>query len=1108
MKNFIIIFFLFVTSYSQAKTYYFSGVSGDDSRTSTQAQNPSTPWKTLTKLNSFFASVNPGDSVLLKRGETFYGSINIDNNSGTATSPIVIGAFGTGNRPVITGLKTLATWASVGNGIYESYNSAFDTTVNMVLLDGDEQQIGRYPNTDAPSGGYLYLESHSGTTSITDNEFTAATNYWAGAEIVVRQKRWILDRATITSHTGTTIKHTPLSSTPYDDYGYFIQDHIKTLDKLGEWCYNPSTKKLSMYFGSNSPSSYVVQAATITDLVYANWGSYIVFDNLVVRGANENGFNIYAGSNSSVTNCDIQFSGINGVKVWGNHPDFTFESNSISNSNNNGIELGYSDNAVVRNNKITNTSIFAGMGLSDNGNGIGIHKIDNGSLVEYNEVRNTGYTAIYYTGDYVTVKNNYVDSFCITKDDGGGIYTYGGSANITRKGRKVTGNIILNGVGAPNGTDELDKRAAQGIYLDGNSSGVEVTKNTVSQVNRGIYFHNCRQINANNNTFYNNLVQLYMYQQSYLSPIRNNTITNNIIFSKLPAQPASSLISEANDIALFGRFDSNYYARPLDDRMVITTNFVRNSSQVLQNLDLEAWNKQYKEDSASKNSPKEIAPYKLNALVGANKVASAVSTVSTTTGIYVSSGSISLSTAGLLDGSYLQVSPSSRNSYVSTKIGALTAGKNYILKYSVRGIVDSTMSIGTYFKQFASPYTVLTPTQYRKVSTTRNNYELLFTPTKSETSASVVFKADDQSKYYLDNISVYEADADVTDPDDSIRFEYNTSKTPKTITLNGSYIDTKNKSYSNSVVLQPFTSLILIKSKGAPTVSITSPVNNATFTALSDIIINATAADADGTITKVEFYKGTTLLGTDVSSPYTFTWNNVVEGTYTLTAKAINNSSISTTSSPVTISVTPLTVAPTVSMTSPSDNQIFIAPTNIAMKVTAADADGTITKVKFYSGTRLLGTDTTYPYSCTWANVPAGSYTLTAQATDDDGLVTTSADVNVTVDPQTSGRSARSGASSIVTNESYKPQTSELLDFQLSPNPATNFIQINLELVPASQKANLSILNLSGGILKSIPVVLSNNKIMVDISSLPAGMYVMKLSNDKFIITKKFIKVN
>jgi hypothetical protein len=86
--------------------------------------------------------------------------------------------------------------------------------------------------------------------------------------------------------------------------------------------------------------------------------------------------------------------------------------------------------------------------------------------------------------------------------------------------------------------------------------------------------------------------------------------------------------------------------------------------------------------------------------------------------------------------------------------------------------------------------------------------------------------------------------------------------------------------------------------------------------------------------------------------------------------------------------------------------------------------------------------------------------------------------------------------------------SSKLLDFKLSPNPATNTIQVNFEGLQTYKKANLSIISLSGSILKTLPLVLSNNKIKLDISSLMPGMYIMRISNDDNIITKKFVKLD
>jgi len=73
-----------------------------------------------------------------------------------------------------------------------------------------------------------------------------------------------------------------------------------------------------------------------------------------------------------------------------------------------------------------------------------------------------------------------------------------------------------------------------------------------------------------------------------------------------------------------------------------------------------------------------------------------------------------------------------------------------------------------------------------------------------------------------------------------------------------------------------------------PSVEITNPAEGAVLPA-GNILIQAAASDIDGTISTVEFYNGTTLLGQDTTSPYSFTWTSVPSGCYTLTAKAIDN---------------------------------------------------------------------------------------------------------------------------------------------------------------------------------------------------------------------------
>jgi len=95
--------------------------------------------------------------------------------------------------------------------------------------------------------------------------------------------------------------------------------------------------------------------------------------------------------------------------------------------------------------------------------------------------------------------------------------------------------------------------------------------------------------------------------------------------------------------------------------------------------------------------------------------------------------------------------------------------------------------------------------------------------------------------------------------------------------------------------------------------------------------------------------------------------------------------------------ITPAQAQPTVSLTGPAGGASFAAPADLALTVTTADLDGTVTNVAYYQGTTLLGNATAAPFSFTTANLFAGSYALTAVATDNNGLSGTSGVVNVTV---------------------------------------------------------------------------------------------------------------
>ncbi|HMJ92332.1 MAG TPA: Ig-like domain-containing protein [Candidatus Acidoferrum sp.] len=88
---------------------------------------------------------------------------------------------------------------------------------------------------------------------------------------------------------------------------------------------------------------------------------------------------------------------------------------------------------------------------------------------------------------------------------------------------------------------------------------------------------------------------------------------------------------------------------------------------------------------------------------------------------------------------------------------------------------------------------------------------------------------------------------------------------------------------------------------------------------------------------------------------------------------------------------------PRVTMTSPTNGAVILAPADVPLRVDAADNDGTIVRVEYFEGASKIGEATASPYTATWSSVPAGNYALRAIATDNSGFTATSAPVIIEV---------------------------------------------------------------------------------------------------------------
>lgn len=99
----------------------------------------------------------------------------------------------------------------------------------------------------------------------------------------------------------------------------------------------------------------------------------------------------------------------------------------------------------------------------------------------------------------------------------------------------------------------------------------------------------------------------------------------------------------------------------------------------------------------------------------------------------------------------------------------------------------------------------------------------------------------------------------------------------------------------------------------------------------------------------------------------------------------------------VTVVSAPANVPPTVSITNLVNGAVFAAPANVTIAANAADSDGSVTNVQFFGSANSFGSTTSSPFHITASNLTAGSYALTAKATDNAGASTTSSVVNITV---------------------------------------------------------------------------------------------------------------
>jgi hypothetical protein len=109
-----------------------------------------------------------------------------------------------------------------------------------------------------------------------------------------------------------------------------------------------------------------------------------------------------------------------------------------------------------------------------------------------------------------------------------------------------------------------------------------------------------------------------------------------------------------------------------------------------------------------------------------------------------------------------------------------------------------------------------------------------------------------------------------------------------------------------------------------PTISLTAPANGSVYTAPATITLAAAVTSNGHTISQVQFYDGATLLGSVATAPYSFAWNDVDVGTYSLSATAVYDSSSTVASAAANVTVA--AGRPPSGLTFAADSGVISAP--------------------------------------------------------------------------------------------------------------------------------------------------------------------------------------
>ncbi len=535
-----------------AETYYVSSSFGNDTN---NGLSEGTPFASINKVNSL--NLQPGDRVFFKCGDIWRAEQLVLSKSGTESAPIEFNSYPLGctNKPVFSGSRPISGWVLDSGYVYRADlpPQDFPLGINQLFRDGQRLTLGRWPNLDAPNGGYSFVDAHTaGSNQITDNDLPSIN--WSGAIVHIKNIRWsMLDRQVTSSSGHNLVLNQGLSClisgwTNCIGWGYFINNHRNTLDKDGEWFYDSTTRRVYLYSTTGAPNG--IEGSVIHEegetlrhggVMLSNGvaTAYVILDNLEIKNWFNHGIGTPGGMNNDIYHHltirnliikDVDSAGVN-LSSWLERPSngrkglrggyqLNFTNNVIDGANAFGI-TGYFADSIFEGNTIENIALIQNLGKSgmscgltssectENGDGFRIRLYDvldsgYGNTLRHNRFDKIGYNGVDVFGPNTLLEENFITQACYTKADCGGVRTFGDGSLSTTTVYNVhlLRNIIIDIPGNVDGCHISRAAFGMGLYIDNYSRDVEAIGNTVINTTAtGIVYQRSTGVISSNTVF-------------------------------------------------------------------------------------------------------------------------------------------------------------------------------------------------------------------------------------------------------------------------------------------------------------------------------------------------------------------------------------------------------------------------------------------------------------------------------------------------------------------------------------------------------------------------------------------------------------------------------